>query len=84
MAHVLRDEFGVTKGTPVGHCDAQLSRADDYGHGHAPLSGLVTVFVNAWWTTDELDYALQRQRCASGVWRTVTGFQRMTASCCSA
>ena len=58
MAHVLRDEFGVTKGTPVAIAMRNCPELMIMVMACASL-GALTVFVNAWWTTDELDYALQ-------------------------
>ena len=57
MAHVLRDEFGVTNGTPVGIAMRNCPELMIMTMAIASV-GAVTVFVNAWWTTTELDYAL--------------------------
>ncbi len=57
MARLLQRDYGVTKGTRVAlamrNCPAMLI-------GMMAISALggVTVFLNAWWTGAELDYAL--------------------------
>ncbi|MBZ0127627.1 MAG: long-chain fatty acid--CoA ligase, partial [Rhodobacteraceae bacterium] len=57
MGHALAAEFGITKGDRVAiamrNCPELLILT-------MAISGLgaVVVFLNAWWTTEELDYAL--------------------------
>ncbi|SPH21430.1 Long-chain-fatty-acid--CoA ligase FadD13 [Ascidiaceihabitans donghaensis] len=58
MAHVLRDTFGVTKGAPVGIAMRNCPELMIMVMACASI-GAVTVFVNAWWTTEELEYALK-------------------------
>lgn len=58
MAHVLRDTFGVTKGQPIGIAMRNCPELMIMTMAIAAV-GAVTVFVNAWWTTTELDYALK-------------------------
>ncbi len=58
MAHVLRDQFGVGKG-----CRVAIAMRN-YPELLALVlaisaTGATVVFVNAWWTTNELDYALR-------------------------
>ncbi|MFK7753830.1 MAG: class I adenylate-forming enzyme family protein [Sedimentitalea sp.] len=61
LAHSLRRDHGVIKGQPVAiamrNCPELLMLV-------LAISsvGAVTVFVNAWWTTQELDYALKDSR----------------------
>ena len=57
MAHVLRDQFGVTKGTSVGIAMRNCPELMIMTLAIASV-GAITVFVNAWWTTNELEYAL--------------------------
>ena len=58
MSHVLQSEFGVTKGQPVGIAMRNFPEMLMLITAIASI-GAVTVFVNAWWTTEELDYALK-------------------------
>ena len=58
MAHILRDTLGVVKGQPVGIAMRNCPELMIMTMAIASV-GAVTVFVNAWWTTDELDYALK-------------------------
>lgn len=58
MAHVLRDTFGVVKGQPVAIAMRNCPELMIMTMAIASV-GAVTVFVNAWWTTAELDYALK-------------------------
>ena len=58
MAHVLRDTFGVVKGQPVAIAMRNCPELMIMTMAIASV-GAVTVFVNAWWTTHELDYALK-------------------------
>lgn len=58
MAHVLRDTFDVTKGAPVGIAMRNCPELMIMVMACASI-GAVTVFVNAWWTTEELEYALK-------------------------
>jgi long-chain acyl-CoA synthetase len=57
MSHVLRDTFGVVKGQPVAIAMRNCPELMIMTMAIAAV-GAVTVFVNAWWTTTELDYAL--------------------------
>ncbi|MCR9126459.1 MAG: acyl--CoA ligase [Rhodobacteraceae bacterium] len=57
MAQVLRDH-GVTKGQPVAIAMRNCPELLILTLAIASV-GAVTVFVNAWWTTPELDYALR-------------------------
>jgi acyl-CoA synthetase (AMP-forming)/AMP-acid ligase II len=61
MANVLRDAFGVVKGQPVAVAMRNCPELMILTMAIASV-GAVTVFVNAWWTTDELDYALKDSR----------------------
>jgi long-chain acyl-CoA synthetase len=58
MAHVLRNTFGVVKGQPVAIAMRNCPELMIMTMAIASV-GAVTVFVNAWWTTHELDYALK-------------------------
>jgi long-chain acyl-CoA synthetase len=58
MAHVLRNTFGVVKGQPVAIAMRNCPELMIMTMAIASV-GAVTVFVNAWWTTHELDYALR-------------------------
>ena len=58
MAHVLRNTFGVVKGQPVAIAMRNCPELMILTMAIASV-GAVTVFVNAWWTTHELDYALK-------------------------
>ena len=58
MAHVLRETFGVVKGQPVAIAMRNCPELMIMTMAIASV-GAVTVFVNAWWTTHELDYALK-------------------------
>jgi|TARA_B110000908_G_scaffold171652_1_gene235173 acyl-CoA synthetase (AMP-forming)/AMP-acid ligase II len=58
MAHVLRDTFGVVKGQPVAIAMRNCPELMIMTMAIASV-GAVTVFVNAWWTTHELNYALK-------------------------
>lgn len=57
MAHILHTQHGVTQGTRVAlamrNCPALLISM----MAVAALGG-VTVFLNAWWVSEELDYAI--------------------------
>lgn len=57
MAHVLRDQFGRTKGDRVAIAMRNTPELLTMVLATASI-GAITVFVNAWWMTDELDYAL--------------------------
>ena len=61
MAHVLQENLGVRQGDPVAiamrNCPEMLILT-----AAIASIGAVTVFVNAWWTTQELDYALKDSR----------------------
>ncbi len=58
MAHVLQSEFGVRKGVPVAIAMRNLPEFLVLVMAISSL-GAVVVFLNAWWTSEELDYALQ-------------------------
>lgn len=58
MAHVLEREFDVSKGVPVAIAMRNYPELLVLVMAIASI-GAVTVFVNAWWTTEELDYALR-------------------------
>ena len=57
MANVLRDDFGAVKGTPVAIAMRNCPELMIMVMACASI-GALCVFVNAWWTTEELDYAL--------------------------
>jgi steroid-24-oyl-CoA synthetase len=61
MAHVLQDVLNIRQGDPVG---LALPNCPEMAILTAAIAsiGAVTVFVNAWWTTQELDYALKDSR----------------------
>jgi steroid-24-oyl-CoA synthetase len=61
MAHVLQDVLGIQQGDPVA---IALRNCPEMAILTAAIAsvGAVTVFVNAWWTTQELDYALNDSR----------------------
>ena len=65
LAHVLEADLGVTKGDPVAIAMRNCPEFLVLTLAIASI-GAVTVFVNAWWTTEELDYAL-RDSCAKTV-----------------
>lgn len=57
MAFILKHQMGVVKGTRVA---IAMKNSPEYLILILAISslGAVTVFLNAWWTTEELDYAL--------------------------
>ncbi|MEO0936606.1 MAG: class I adenylate-forming enzyme family protein [Pseudomonadota bacterium] len=57
LAHVLRTRFGVSQGDRVA---LAMRNCPELMIGIMAIAslGAVTVFLNAWWTTAELDYAL--------------------------
>lgn len=57
MAHVLQDSLRIRQGDPVA---IALRNCPEMAILTAAIAsiGAVTVFVNAWWTTQELEYAL--------------------------
>ena len=57
MARVMKAEFGVGKGTPVAIAMRNYPEFLVLVGAITSLGGLV-VYVNAWWTTEELGYAL--------------------------
>ena len=57
MARVLRHTLGVRKGQPVGIAMRNCPELMILTMAIASV-GAVSVFLNAWWTTDELEYAL--------------------------
>lgn len=58
MAHVLTENLGVKKGDPVAVALRNYPEMLTLTLAIASI-GAVTVFVNAWWTTEELEYALK-------------------------
>lgn len=58
LAHVLATRFGVTRGTRVA---LAMRNSPELLLGMMAIASLggVVVFLNGWWTTEELDYALQ-------------------------
>ena len=58
LAHAMRDQLGVTKGTPVAIAMRNCPELMMLTLAIASL-GAVTVFLNAWWTSQELDYAVK-------------------------
>lgn len=57
MAHVLRESFGIKKGDRVAIAMRNFPELLILNMAIASL-GAVTVFINAWWTSQELEYAL--------------------------
>lgn len=57
MAHVLRDTFNIKPGDRVGLAMRNFPEML-FMMMAIPAAGGVVVFLNGWWTTDELDYAL--------------------------
>ncbi|WP_233270304.1 class I adenylate-forming enzyme family protein [Chachezhania sediminis] len=58
MAHVMVSRLGVTKGTPVALGMRNYPEILILMCAIAAAGGVV-VFLNAWWTTEEMDYALK-------------------------
>jgi long-chain acyl-CoA synthetase len=58
LSHALRDTLGIQKGDRVGIAMRNYPELLMLTLAIAS-AGAVMVFVNAWWTTEELDYALQ-------------------------
>ncbi len=58
VAHVLQSELGVCQGDPVAVAMRNCPEMVILTAAIASV-GAVIVFVNAWWTTQELDYALK-------------------------
>jgi len=58
MAHVLQRDFGLGQGARVAIAMRNYPELLILTLAIASIGG-VTVFVNAWWTTPELDYALR-------------------------
>jgi acyl-CoA synthetase (AMP-forming)/AMP-acid ligase II len=58
MAHVLRDSLNIKKGDRVGVAMRNFPEIL-FLMMAIPAAGGVVVFLNGWWTTDELDYALE-------------------------
>ncbi len=58
IAHALTTELGVRKGQPVA---IAMRNCPEFLFLFTAIAsiGAVTVFLNGWWTTEELDYALQ-------------------------
>ncbi len=57
LAKALSSEFGVTKGTRVALCSRNCPEMLMAILAISSLGG-VTIFLNSWWTTPELDYAI--------------------------
>ena len=57
LAKVLSSDFGVTKGTRVALCSRNCPEMLMAILAISSLGG-VTIFLNSWWTTPELDYAI--------------------------
>lgn len=57
LARALRDELGVTPGQPVAIAMRNYPELLILIMAISSIGGVV-VFLNAWWTTEELDYAL--------------------------
>ncbi|MDQ2093050.1 class I adenylate-forming enzyme family protein [Rhodalgimonas zhirmunskyi] len=58
MAHAMRDELGVRQGDRVAIAMRNYPELLTLLLAISSIGGVV-VFVNAWWTTEELDYALR-------------------------
>ncbi|SFT11926.1 Acyl-CoA synthetase (AMP-forming)/AMP-acid ligase II [Sulfitobacter marinus] len=58
ISHAMRDKLGIQKGDRVGIAMRNYPELLMLTLA-AASAGAVVVFVNAWWTTEELDYALQ-------------------------
>lgn len=58
LAHVLMQEFGIRKGDRVAVAMRNFPELLTLITAIASIGG-VTVFLNAWWTTEELEYALE-------------------------
>ncbi len=58
LANLLRNEFGVTSGTRVCLCSRNTPEML-FGIMAISLLGGTAVFLNSWWTTSELEYAIQ-------------------------
>ncbi len=58
LAHAMRDELGVQQGDRVAIAMRNYPELMALVLAISSLGGVVT-FVNAWWTTEELDYALR-------------------------
>lgn len=57
MAHILRDRFDVTPGARVAIATANCPEMMILLMAISSIGG-VAVLLNAWWTTEELDYAI--------------------------
>ncbi|MEX0340261.1 MAG: AMP-binding protein, partial [Arenibacterium sp.] len=58
MAHALSSDLGVVKGQPVAMAMRNCPEMLILMMAITSIGGVV-VFLNAWWTTEELDYALR-------------------------
>lgn len=58
MAHILRDRFGLSTGSRVAIAMRNYPEFLIMMLAISSIGG-VTVFLNAWWTTEEFEYALQ-------------------------
>ncbi|MEL7209628.1 MAG: class I adenylate-forming enzyme family protein, partial [Actinomycetota bacterium] len=58
MAHLLSERYGVGKGDRVA---IVMRNYPEWIHGFLAITslGAIAVAVNAWWTTEELDYGLR-------------------------
>lgn len=58
MSHILRDRFGLSAGSRVAIAMRNYPEFLIMMLAISSIGG-VTVFLNAWWTTEEFEYALQ-------------------------
>lgn len=58
MAHILRDRFGLSKGSRVAIAMRNYPEFMIMMLAISSIGGVI-VFLNAWWTTEEFEYALQ-------------------------
>lgn len=75
LSAILVTEFGVTKGQPVAIAMRNCPELLMLILAISSIGG-VAVFLNAWWTTDELDYAL-RDSAARLVFADGRRFERL-------
>ena len=62
LGAALVDRYGVQQGRPGRHRHAQLPGVGHRASRRSPRSAPSSVSLNAWWTEDELDYALEDSR----------------------
>jgi long-chain acyl-CoA synthetase len=58
LANLLQNDFGVTSGSRVCLCSRNTPEML-FGIMAISLLGGTTVFLNSWWTTSELEYAIE-------------------------